>query len=239
MLPHFCDRIVHSASLFKNTLIDASIMTATSEVKKFFYRVLRTACRPSLVETGALVEFSAAGLSCRWEVAWEVFLRDFSGGRPFGAALEGNDEPNAFCGVIGVSHWRVKDSTFSKGDGHHHRFVPSRAFSLFGGVGCGKDLHVVRGASKTVVQFVFGVQPLFGQAASDGMSKVSDGDLEFVLRAVGAAASGRVVSYQFPLFVEIDVRAVFFRASAPTAQSDHLVVGFPVRPAVVGGMHNH
>src|SRR5690606_37544297 len=89
--------------------------------------------------------------------------------------------------------------------------------------------------AEAVVALVHGVQPERRQA---GRYRVgfAQRNLEFVLRAVAAAASGRGVVDPFAGFIIIDVGAVMFVTTAPTAEANHVIVGRPLGEGVVGGV---
>lgn len=162
-------------------------------------------------------------------------LGDFSGRRPFRAALERRDEADAFHRVVGVSHRRVEHAAFTVVDREDHRFVRAAAAGLGIGPTRGEHGHVLGRAAKPVVQFVLGVEPDGGHALRDRVVAVANDDLKLVLRAVAAAVAFGLVAHEL-VVLEIDIGTGLFVASAPAAEADDLVVLLPVAEGVVGGV---
>ena len=125
----------------------------------------------------------------------------------------------------------MENATLTVGDHHQHGLV------LVGFIGerGGEDGDVFGGAAQAVVEFVFGVHPLGGQAAEDRVVGDVGLDQKFVLGAVAAAGAGGEV-FDPTGGAEAEVGAGFFVAPAPTTEADDRVVVGPVGEGVIGGV---
>lgn len=130
-----------------------------------------------------------------------------------------------------MPHGSVKDGALAVANDHHHGFVALAFLTP-----CrGEDLHVFGWTAQGIIEFVLGMFPLGRHPLGDrvGFAQFDD---EFVLRSMAAAAAWACVTDFLAVFVEVDIRAVFFGAIAPTSKSDDLVVFGPIWKRVIGGM---
>ena len=157
-------------------------------------------------------------------------------GQPFTGTVEGGDEPDALERLaVLVAHGGVEYFAFAVLKHHHHRFM---ALAL-GAPSGGEDFHVSAGATEGIIEFVLGVLPFGGHASGDGVVRLAYLDDELVLRAVAATTSGVGVAYELVALIVINIRSVFFGASAPATEADHFVILQPVGKRVVGRMHTN
>src|SRR5260221_10666071 len=101
----------------------------------FGFRLLRFLSWRNLLRYGAGL-FRGREIVGQWD-------RDFTGGGPLGAALQGRDEADAAHRLHGMAHRRVEDAAFAVAHPPNHPLLlnPAAPF-LFGGGG-GKQVHVL------------------------------------------------------------------------------------------------
>src|ERR1041385_2723347 len=84
------------------------------------------------------------------------FLRYFAGGGPFGSALEGCDEADAFLSgdvrTVVVAEGGVEDAAFAVIADHQERFVFARAGLFFCRKGARQDREILGGAAQAIVE---------------------------------------------------------------------------------------
>ena len=170
--------------------------------------------------------FAQADLSFGGEIGGK-FLGYISGGGPFDAALEGDDETDAALGgevfAVVMAEGGVEDASLAKGDGHEEGLVFAGAAGFFGGEGAGEDGDIFGRAAETILDFVFGVQQKRCQAICDGMGRFACFEDKFVLFAVAAAFPRSFIAHPFSI-AQAQVRAGLLVASFPAADGNHAIV---------------
>jgi hypothetical protein len=102
------------------------------------------------------------------------FLGDFSGGRPFGAALEGDDEPDALEGRMGsfragVSENGMEDTSRAVLDGEKHGLIAPCPAGFRCEISRRQHGQVLGRAAQQAVKLVAGMHPAGRQACRDGV----------------------------------------------------------------------
>ena len=93
------------------------------------------------------------------EVCGHLRLRHLARRRPLGAALGGDDEPDALHALGIVSERRVEDSALAEAHREEDRLLFAGAAELLVRVSRRQEFDVLRRAAQAVVEFVLGMEP--------------------------------------------------------------------------------
>src|ERR1017187_3506897 len=178
---------------------------------------------------------SYARLRGRGEILVRL-LCDLAGGGPLDAPLERDDETDAPHGGGVVAQSGVEHAALAIADRHQHRLVLARPLVGRVGVRGGDQRQAGRRAAERIVQLILHVHPDRRQALDDRMTGVAQRDLKREARAMVAASAGIRIEPDLsaaPAHHWTELRSL---AVAPATHRDHLLVGFPLRKGIVGGV---